>query len=130
MEGPENPLEQPLDLPWATSGVMGHYPQHQQPPLLNPGPAQYAPAPEPYNQYGYSNGLISPQSAGQPGMPGPGYGIQQGFDMTGQVAPPGMKPRVAATLWEDEGSLCFQVEAKGACVARREGTSQCFKETH
>ncbi|MBE7181235.1 MAG: KilA-N domain-containing protein, partial [Terriglobus roseus] len=42
------------------------------------------------------------------------------FDTTGQVAPPGMKPRVTATLWEDEGSLCFQVEAKGVCVARRE----------
>lgn len=45
----------------------------------------------------------------------------QGFDTTGQIAPPGMKPRVTATLWEDEGSLCFQVEAKGICVARREG---------
>jgi protein SOK2 len=43
------------------------------------------------------------------------------FDATGQIAPPGMKPRVAATLWEDEGSLCFQVEARGVCVARREG---------
>ena len=31
-----------------------------------------------------------------------------------------MKSRVTATLWEDEGSLCFQVEAKGVCVARRE----------
>ena len=46
---------------------------------------------------------------------------QQPFDTTGQVAPPGMKPKVTATLWEDEGSLCFQVEAKGICVARREG---------
>lgn len=44
----------------------------------------------------------------------------QSFDSTGQVAPPGMKPRVTATLWEDEGSLCFQVEANGVCVARRE----------
>jgi enhanced filamentous growth protein 1 len=35
-----------------------------------------------------------------------------------------MKPRVTATLWEDEGSLCFQVEAKGVCVARREGMSK------
>lgn len=34
-----------------------------------------------------------------------------------------MKPRVTTTLWEDEGTLCFQVEAKGICVARREGTS-------
>lgn len=43
------------------------------------------------------------------------------FDTTGQIAPPGAKPRVTATLWEDEGSLCYQVEAKGVCVARREG---------
>jgi protein SOK2 len=126
MEGLEKPLEQPIDLPWVTSGVMGHYPQHQQPPLLKPGPAQYAPAPEPYNQYGYSNGLTSPQPSSQPGMPGLGYSTPQGFDTTGQLAPPGMKPRVTATFWEDEGSLCFQVEAKGVCVARREGTSQCF----
>jgi protein SOK2 len=57
----------------------------------------------------------------QPVMTGQGYPPQQGFDTTGQLAPPGMKPRVTATLWEDEGSLCFQVEAKGVCVARREG---------
>ena len=58
------------------------------------------------------------------GPPGPGQVYpQQTFDTTGQVAPPGMKPRVTATLWEDEGSLCFQVEAKGVCVARREGTA-------
>lgn len=42
------------------------------------------------------------------------------MDTTGQVAPHGVKPRVTATLWEDEGSLCFQVEASGICVARRE----------
>ncbi len=49
---------------------------------------------------------------------------QPPHDTTGQVAPPGQRqPRVTATLWEDEGSLCFQVEAKGICVARREGAS-------
>lgn len=124
-----------------TSSGMGHYPQHhqqhQQPPLLQPGPGQYPPPAGPYSQYGYGNGLTSPQSAGHqvpgsmggpgnvlplPGMPAQqGYGPQQGFDLTGQIAPPGMKPRVTATLWEDEGSLCFQIEAKGVCVARREG---------
>lgn len=62
-------------------------------------------------------------------MPGQGYGGQAGFDMTGQVAPAGMKPRVTATLWEDEGSLCFQVEAKGVCVARREGMQNICHET-
>jgi protein SOK2 len=131
---------QPPPPQTVTSGGMQHYSQqHQQPPLLQPGPAQYSqPAPA-YNQYGYTNGLTSPQSAGHqvsgsmgggpgnvlplPAMSaGQGYGPQQGFDTTGQVAPPGMKPRVTATLWEDEGSLCFQVEAKGVCVARREGT--------
>jgi protein SOK2 len=56
---------------------------------------------------------VSPQSA-------QGQYSGASFDITGQIAPPGMKPRVTATLWEDEGSLCFQVEANGICVARRE----------
>lgn len=62
-----------------------------------------------------SSGAPTSSLAGSQGYP------SQTFDHTGQVAPPGMKPRVTATLWEDEGSLCFQVEAKGVCVARREG---------
>lgn len=109
---------------------MAHY-APQQPPLLQPGPAQYSAPPHPYPQYAYGNGLTSPPAApvsggmpqnvlplpGQPGMPNQ----YSGYDTTGQVAPPGMKPRVTATLWEDEGSLCFQVEARGICVARREG---------
>jgi len=55
-----------------------------------------------------------------PPPPGGNQQFQQAFDTTGQIAPHGMKPRVTATLWEDEGSLCFQVEANGVCVARRE----------
>lgn len=65
-------------------------------------------------------GPSHPQHYGAPGGHTQGYPPQT-FDSTGQVAPPGVKPRVTATLWEDEGSLCFQVEAKGVCVARREG---------
>ncbi|CAK7242283.1 MAG: hypothetical protein STHCBS139747_003770 [Sporothrix thermara] len=110
-----------------SSNAMAQYNPHQQPPLLQPGPAQY-PNPSPYNQYGYANGLTSPPTAApvanplaanQHVLPLPGVATQQGmqnsysgFDNTGQVAPPGMKPRVTATLWEDEGSLCFQVEAR------------------
>lgn len=30
------------------------------------------------------------------------------------------RPKVTTTLWEDEGTLCFQVEANSICVARRE----------
>jgi len=117
--------------------VTSHY-SHQQPPLLQPGPTQYSTA-HYSGQYGYTNGLTSPPSgpqgvpnmaAGPPVLPLPGVGsqpglppnsYQAGFDTTGQIAPPGMKPSVTATLWEDEGSLCFQVEARGICVARREG---------
>jgi protein SOK2 len=134
---------QPSAPPTVTSSAMNHYHQ-QQPPLLQPGPAQY-PSQGQYSQYGYGNGMPShgngltspsaappsvsnPMGAPQgvlplPGVPGqqnamqPGYA---GFDTTGQHPPPGMKPRVTATLWEDEGSLCFQVEARGICVARRE----------
>ncbi|CAM0138199.1 hypothetical protein VKS41_001438 [Umbelopsis sp. WA50703] len=34
-----------------------------------------------------------------------------------QVAP---RPKLTTTLWEDEGTLCYQVDAKGICVARRQ----------
>lgn len=115
-----------------------------QSPLLQPGMLQYYPAPATYGEY--SSGLTSPQSSGfrvADSMAGQrdalalpkmsvGHSAStttyfpngQGFDTTGQVAPPGAKPRVNATLWEDEGSLCFQVEAKGVCVARREGNPE------
>lgn len=125
------------------------YPQyHNQPAVLQPGPGNYAPSPTYGQHYGYSNGVTSPPGSGHPVPPpmgsqmnpgmlplpamppgGPsqhGYGVgapgypPQMNDTTGQVAPAGMKPRVTATLWEDEGSMCFQVEAKGVCVARRD----------
>lgn len=98
---------------------------------MHAGP-QYS---NPGYQYSYSN-LASPSAVPQvsngmngsqvlplPTHPNAGVGPagQYTFDTTGQIAPPGMKPRVTATLWEDEGSLCFQVEARGICVARREG---------
>ena len=130
---------QPAAPQTVTSGGLGHYSQHQ-PPLLHPGSgaAQYG-ASGGYNQYApYANGLTSPPAGGpvsnpmapapQTVLPLPGVGGGQaqmqsqyaGFDTTGQQPPAGMKPRVTATLWEDEGSLCFQVEARGICVARRE----------
>lgn len=56
-----------------------------------------------------------------PALPQPAERFEShAFDTTGQTAPHDMKPRVTATLWEDEGTLCFQVEANGVCVARRE----------
>ncbi|KAF2435977.1 hypothetical protein EJ08DRAFT_667400 [Tothia fuscella] len=120
---------------------LGHY--SYQPPLLQPGPQSYPSAQSSYSQYPYaqsghpvsssmSNNIMSqplPQlpelsamssAPGSQALTGSQYQSGHTFDQTGQIAPPGMKPRVTATLWEDEGSLCFQVEAKGVCVARRE----------
>ena len=68
-----------------------------------------------------AHGLTKPLAMG-PGPQASYTAIQpHKFDTTGQVAPPGMKPRVTATLWEEEGTLCFQVESNAVCVARREG---------
>jgi enhanced filamentous growth protein 1 len=120
---------------------MGQYPGYGQPQALQPASHSYGPAS--YGNYQYAQ-TMAPMQAGLPvtssmsGMPvqqslplptmasnaqppaQSGGQFNQSFDTTGQVAPPGMKPRVTATLWEDEGSLCFQVEANGVCVARRE----------
>lgn len=82
-----------------------------------PANSGMTPAPSPLTSVPPSGPQTSPQGGGPGGFNG------HTFDTTGQIAPPGMKPRVTATLWEDEGSLCFQVEAKGVCVARREGLS-------
>ncbi|KAK0118727.1 hypothetical protein ONS95_007615 [Cadophora gregata] len=94
----------------------------------------------PYPQYSYDIRLRYPQDTTRSYPPPPSQ--QQGpqlppmsvpgqnngdyaaqsmtMDTTGQIAPVGAKPRVTATLWEDEGTLCFQVDVKGTCVARRE----------
>ena len=121
------------------------YSNYGQPQALQP--AQHSYPPGGYPQYSYAP-QVPPMSAGHPvtssmgpqmvpqslphlsttqssePQPPPGsnpqFQQQHSFDTTGQVAPHGMKPRVTATLWEDEGSLCFQVEAHGVCVARRE----------
>lgn len=43
-------------------------------------------------------------------------------------SPPGLlaRPKLTTTAWEDEGTLCYQVDAKGICVARRAGRSFFF----
>lgn len=115
---------------------LGHYASYHQPQSHI-----YGSSPSSYSQY-YTNGLaplhhasgggLGSQMVPQSQLPLPtlansvspqsaqGQYSSATFDITGQIAPPGMKPRVTATLWEDEGSLCFQVEANGICVARRE----------
>ncbi|RPA73305.1 asm-1, partial [Ascobolus immersus RN42] len=42
------------------------------------------------------------------------------MDTTGQIGPSGRISKASRMMWEDEGTWCFQVEANGRCVARRE----------
>lgn len=37
----------------------------------------------------------------------------------GQLQPPGIRPRVTTTMWEDEKTLCYQVDANNVSVVRR-----------
>ncbi|KAK9239460.1 hypothetical protein V1525DRAFT_398142 [Lipomyces kononenkoae] len=106
-------LQQPLPTPPGTQQMIPH--QFHAPASAHAGVAHIpthtylvAPHVQPALQYHYQSHSI-PQSH-----------MMQPHDPTGQFPPPGMKPRVTTTLWEDEGTLCFQVEAKGVCVARRE----------
>ncbi|CUS07297.1 unnamed protein product [Tuber aestivum] len=105
-----------VSSPAGQPGVSGPMPVHATQQLLPlPQNSQMTPSPSPLTSVS-QGGPQTPSSA----TSATGFGNQPPFDTTGQHAPPGMKPRVTATLWEDEGSLCFQVEAKGVCVARRE----------
>jgi len=87
-----------------------------------------------YPQSSYSNGYeyrpaAEPHYTHQPPMALPSMSspIPQGYDppptmdTSGQIAPPGMRPRLTTSVFEEEGSLCFQVDVDGICVARREG---------
>lgn len=69
----------------------------------------------------------SAQSAGLPAGPGgpiASSAVMQApsYSSTPQYStqlPLTGRHRVTTTLWEDEGTLCFQVDVKGVCVARR-----------
>jgi hypothetical protein len=41
------------------------------------------------------------------------------------------RPRLTTILWEDESTICYQVDYRGICVARRQGKFFClYKSTH
>ncbi|CDK26166.1 unnamed protein product [Kuraishia capsulata CBS 1993] len=51
---------------------------------------------------------------------------RQPFPVVGQDLPPppdGSKPRISITFWEDENTLCYQVDARGIPVSRRQDTN-------
>lgn len=61
------------------------------------------------------NAPATPSMASSAMMPS-SYGSSPQYN---SPVPMGGRHRVTTTLWEDEGTLCFQVDVKGVCVARR-----------
>ncbi|KAF7726742.1 hypothetical protein EC973_008516 [Apophysomyces ossiformis] len=73
-----------------------------------------------------SSGPSLPPSVSSSFMTGarPGYGGPTAFGPTSSSIP-GLsnaiqRPKLTTTVWEDEGTLCYQVDAKSICVARRQ----------
>ncbi|KAI9263500.1 hypothetical protein EDC94DRAFT_606937 [Helicostylum pulchrum] len=48
-----------------------------------------------------------------------GYGSNNNNTLPHMSAPM-QRPKLTTTVWEDEGTLCYQVDAKSVCVARRQ----------
>lgn len=65
--------------------------------------------------FGNANGttVLSP-SGGSAFVPTVSYGAS---NLTPGHAP---RPKLTTTIWEDEQTLCYQVDARGICVARRQ----------
>lgn len=91
---------------------------------------------QPTAQQYYTNGAATAATAatGAPGAPGaPTAGAVGATGATpiadtlnaaslltvGQYQPPGIRPRVTTTMWEDEKTLCYQVDANNVSVVRR-----------
>ncbi|CAD6898719.1 unnamed protein product [Tilletia controversa] len=82
-----------------------------------------------YHPHGGYMSSMGTQASTHPGLHTPGLstgvsgmGISPSTGLGVPVyshLPLGNRHRVTTTLWEDEGTLCFQVDAKGVCVARR-----------
>lgn len=49
-----------------------------------------------------------------------GYGSNNNNTLP-HMSTPMQRPKLTTTVWEDEGTLCYQVDAKSVCVARRQG---------
>ncbi|KAG5367986.1 Cell pattern formation-associated protein [Yarrowia sp. C11] len=95
---PQNPLMPP------SQPQLSQVPPHTQPQPLAPPSRHSSSGPE--SQAGSTSG-------------GGGVGHSAAAAAAAaQYAP--FRARITTTLWEDEGTLCFQVEARGVCVARRE----------
>ncbi|GMM34910.1 Sok2 protein [Saccharomycopsis crataegensis] len=81
-----------------------------------------------YSRYSYVQGYPIYPTANTAGSslnaistttPAPIAITQTNASTVGQIQPAGTRPRVTTTMWEDEKTVCYQVEANGVSVVRR-----------
>ncbi|CAG8491053.1 357_t:CDS:2 [Funneliformis caledonium] len=73
----------------------------------------------PPNQWGFNgaNGTaVLSANGGSAFVPAVGYSPAASNIAPGHAP----RPKLTTTIWEDEGTLCYQVDARGICVARRQ----------
>jgi len=109
---------------------------HSNIPVSTPGSyhshSGYTPTSTPGSYHSHGGGhtpTMTSQAGSHPGLHTPGLstgvsgmGISPNTGLGVPVyshLPMGNRHRVTTTVWEDENTLCFQVDAKGVCVARR-----------
>ncbi|KAG9292075.1 hypothetical protein G9A89_017975 [Geosiphon pyriformis] len=117
---PKNPLSQPevnmmtSHLENGASPTLG-YPPHTH--FANPTAHPYWPQWSGVNGANGTNGVaVATLSNNQGSAFMPAYGSPAGAAIS-QHNP---RPKLTTTIWEDEATLCYQVDARGICVARRQ----------
>ncbi|CAH6723022.1 hypothetical protein CLIB1444_12S02498 [[Candida] jaroonii] len=71
-----------------------------------------------FEQYAYHTSTTSIT-----GQQSPVVGSLQQLPNQYQPPPKHVKPRIATTVWDDENTICYQVEAHGILVSRRQDTN-------
>ncbi|CAB5378022.1 uncharacterized protein OCT59_010688 [Rhizophagus irregularis] len=91
--------------------------------LIYPPPHNHFASPNTHpfwpNQWGFSgtNGTaVLSATAGSAFVPAVGYSTAASGLAQGHTP----RPKLTTTIWEDEQTLCYQVDARGICVARRQ----------
>ncbi|KAI9259302.1 transcription regulator HTH, apses-type DNA-binding domain-containing protein [Sporodiniella umbellata] len=102
-------LERPFGLE-ENSNTTLHWPGYSGQPPAAP-PAQQQPAQPPHRHHYHHHHGNSPVHP-------TGYGCYGNTNPLVMATP--SRPKVTTNIWEDEGTVCYQVDAKGICVARRE----------